>query len=247
MPLWGPPCPQQGLLPGHVCNLPLLPEEWTPEKVLQEHEDRYGWQSNFSFTPPLKSPVLWSPPTPTCLANPRSRWPSYTKTISALAVAEARAQVCVAGLSLFSSLHIRPALLQRQAGLSDMADLQLKCLGSTLCRVSLGGRSTLQDISFVQLAKNFYLSLDACKGLGLVPPTFPNSVAHVLVEETSCKAAPPCPHYPTNQAAHPAIHTAGGERSSARAVLTLHLAPPHVHATPRHPCQSIGRRKSRCR
>ncbi|KAK8387813.1 hypothetical protein O3P69_020024 [Scylla paramamosain] len=48
------------------------------------------------------------------------------------AVADTGAQVCVAGAALLSSLNIQPTQLQGRAGLRDVADLPLRCLGS--CR-----------------------------------------------------------------------------------------------------------------
>ncbi|MPC22052.1 hypothetical protein E2C01_015058 [Portunus trituberculatus] len=46
------------------------------------------------------------------------------------AVADTGAQVCVAGAALLSSLYIQSMQLQGRAGLRDVADLPLQCLGS---------------------------------------------------------------------------------------------------------------------
>ena len=89
------------------------------------------------------------------------------------AVADTGAQVCVAGPSLMSAINLKPALLQRRAGLLDVADLPLKCMGSAPCRISCGGKSTVHAVYFVKTAKQFYLSLSACKDFGLVPDDFP--------------------------------------------------------------------------
>lgn len=94
-----------------------------------------------------------------------------------VAVADTGAQVCVAGPSVMSALNIQPTQLKRQAGLRDVANIHLKCMGSAPCIVKGGGRSTLQEVYFVHSAKNFYLSLDACKDLGLVHRNFPIYVA----------------------------------------------------------------------
>ena len=55
----------------------------------------------------------------------------------------------------------------------DVADLHLECMGSAPCLVERGGQSTLQEVYFIQSVKKFYLSLDACKDLGLVHRNFP--------------------------------------------------------------------------
>ncbi|KAK8383417.1 hypothetical protein O3P69_019064 [Scylla paramamosain] len=60
------------------------------------------------------------------------------------AVADTGAQVCVAGAALLSSLNIQPTQLQGCAGLRDVADLPLRCLGSCRCDIYLGGHATQQ-------------------------------------------------------------------------------------------------------
>ena len=113
------------------------------------------------------------------------------------AVADTGAQVCVAGPALLSSINLRPALLQRRAGLRDVADLPLKCMGSAPCHIKCGERSTVQDVYFMKTAKRFYISLKACKELGLVSETFPHqptSVASVGVEVFTPTAS--LPHKP---------------------------------------------------
>ena len=90
------------------------------------------------------------------------------------AVADTGAQVCVAGEALLSSLHIKPAQLRGRAALRDVADLPLQCLGSHRCLISLGGLVAEQDVYFIPSAKSLFLSLSACKELGLVPASFPH-------------------------------------------------------------------------
>ncbi|KAK8374316.1 hypothetical protein O3P69_018358 [Scylla paramamosain] len=90
------------------------------------------------------------------------------------AVADTGAQVCVAGAALLSSLNIQPTQLQGCAGLRDVADLPLRCLGSCRCDIYLGGHATQQEVYFVPSARSLFLSLSACKELGLVPAGFPH-------------------------------------------------------------------------
>lgn len=52
-----------------------------------------------------------------------------------------------------------PTMLQQQVGLRDVVDLPLKCLGSAVCSITLGGRSMEQAIYFIQLAKALFLLL----------------------------------------------------------------------------------------
>ena len=90
------------------------------------------------------------------------------------AVADTGAQVCVAGSDLMSSLGLRPAMMNRQAGLRDLAKIPLKCWGSAPCNIKLPDRATVQEVSFAHGVEGLYLSKSACVGLGLVRPDFPN-------------------------------------------------------------------------
>ncbi|KAK8392167.1 hypothetical protein O3P69_017638 [Scylla paramamosain] len=111
------------------------------------------------------------------------------------AVADTGAQVCVAGAALLSSLNIQPTQLQGRAGLWDVADLPLRCLGSCRCDIYLGGHATQQEVYFVPSARSLFLSLSACKELGLVPAGFPHhslpTVQAVEARDTTAEPAQP--------------------------------------------------------
>ncbi|XP_063888612.1 uncharacterized protein K02A2.6-like [Scylla paramamosain] len=111
------------------------------------------------------------------------------------AVADTGAQVCVAGAALLSSLNIQPTQLQGRAGLRDVADLPLRCLGSCRCDIYLGGHATQQEVYFVPSARSLFLSLSACKELGLVPAGFPHhslpTVQAVEARDTTAEPAQP--------------------------------------------------------
>lgn len=92
---------------------------------------------------------------------------------SVLAVADTGAMVCVAGAALMSKLQLCTDELRKCRDLRDVADMRVQCLGSATCHISSGDRSTQQNVYFVRSAKDLYLSLGACKGLGLVPEDFP--------------------------------------------------------------------------
>ena len=115
------------------------------------------------------------------------------KNTHTYAVADTGAQVCVAGPSLMSSINLRPALLQRRAGLRDVANLPLKCMGSAPCQIVCGGTSTVQDVYFMKTAKQFYLSLAACRDLGLVHEDFPHQTLLVASTGMSRASGPPTP------------------------------------------------------
>ncbi|KAK8405460.1 hypothetical protein O3P69_001794 [Scylla paramamosain] len=84
------------------------------------------------------------------------------------AVADTGAQVCVAGPKLMSLLGLRPALLQRQAGIRDLARILLSSLGAAACHISLPSHTTVQDVHFVENVERLYLSCTTCKDLGLI-------------------------------------------------------------------------------
>lgn len=113
-----------------------------------------------------------------------------------MAVADTGAQVCVAGPSLLAKLGIKEAGLIRKGGLRDVADLPLTCLGTVECCFALDGRSTRQDVFVVKTARNVFLSLAACKDLGLVPDAFPFHIpaaAGTGVDSVSDPSLPPPP------------------------------------------------------
>ena len=97
-----------------------------------------------------------------------------TSSRSVTAVADTGAMVCVAGPALLNTLGVSHSHLRPVGDLRDVADKRLRCMGSVVCSISTNGASTTQPIYFVQTAKTLYLSFDACKGLGLLPPCFPH-------------------------------------------------------------------------
>lgn len=113
-----------------------------------------------------------------------------------MAVADTGAQVCVAGPALLAKLGVKERGLLRKGGLRDVADLPLACLGTFECCFALDGRSTRQEVFVVKTARNLFLSLTACKDLGLVPDTFPFHVptaAGTRMESVSDPELPPTP------------------------------------------------------
>ena len=94
-------------------------------------------------------------------------------TASVLAVADICAMVCVASTALMSKLQVRTDELRKCRDLIDVADMWVQCLSYTTCHIGSGDRSTKQEVYFVRSAKDLYLSLGGCKGLGLVPVDFP--------------------------------------------------------------------------
>lgn len=93
---------------------------------------------------------------------------------SVAAVVDTGAMVCVAGPGLLHALKVPRCQLQPVGGLRDVADKPLKCMGAAMCTFSACGTTATQPIYFLSSAKTLYLSYDACKGLGLLPPDFPH-------------------------------------------------------------------------
>lgn len=65
-------------------------------------------------------------------------------------------------------------MLTQCKGLCDVADVLLKPLGSATCQIQYDGRSTTQEVFFVETASRCYISLEPCKQLGLVHSNFPH-------------------------------------------------------------------------
>ena len=105
------------------------------------------------------------------------------------AVPDTGAQVCVAGPAILAKLKVEPAKLRWRRGLRDFANIQMKCLGSMLCSISFNGRCSTREVYFMKSSIDFYLSLDTCKDLGLVPDEFPNHTPKLSHAPTAASAA----------------------------------------------------------
>ncbi|XP_076063459.1 uncharacterized protein LOC143038319 [Oratosquilla oratoria] len=103
--------------------------------------------------------------------------------IKVTAVADTGAQVCVAGPAMMTSLGLKPAQLQRRAGIRDLAKIPITSLGATPCRIGIHGRSTVQDVYFVRSVERMYLSFTTCKELGLIDANFPRPLPLVANAE----------------------------------------------------------------
>ncbi|MPC62648.1 hypothetical protein E2C01_056737 [Portunus trituberculatus] len=114
-----------------------------------------------------------------------------------MAMADTVAQVCVAEPALLAKLGLQCIqAYPKKGGLRDVADLPLACLGTVECCFALDGRSTRQEVFMVKTARNLFISLTACKELGLVPDTFPFHVptaAGTGLEPVSDPGLPPTP------------------------------------------------------
>ncbi|KAK8394251.1 hypothetical protein O3P69_006442 [Scylla paramamosain] len=109
------------------------------------------------------------------------------KPVGTQVVPDTGAQVCVAGPKLMGALGIPRSLLKRRGGLRDVANVLLRPLGSATCSVQYCGRSTTQEVFFVESANRFYISLEACKQLGLVHSDFPHQLpsAATVMQDTN--------------------------------------------------------------
>ncbi|XP_045122674.1 uncharacterized protein LOC123511117 [Portunus trituberculatus] len=115
------------------------------------------------------------------------------------AIADTGAQVCVAGPTLLKILGLAPRQLRGRAGLRDLAGINLPTLGATTCHFSIPGHSTQQDVYFVKSVEKIYLSLDACRDLGLVHADFPQPPLREVASvggESGSGASPPPPRPP---------------------------------------------------
>ncbi|KAK4313454.1 hypothetical protein Pmani_015211 [Petrolisthes manimaculis] len=116
-------------------------------------------------------------PEPTVIVMVTAKVSSAVQKVDA--IADTGAQVCVAGPNLLSVLDLKPAQLLRRAGIRDLAKIPLTSLGAAVCRISVGECSTVQEVYFIKSVERMYLSLTACKELGIVHPDFPKPVPMV--------------------------------------------------------------------
>ena len=102
------------------------------------------------------------------------------------AVADTGAEVCIAGLTQAKSLGIDVNHMQKsQVVLQHAAGGSMNILGKCDVTIFHGGKCVTEDIYFVSGTNKLFLSLHACKSLGLVDPEFPH---HVVDEARNCGA-----------------------------------------------------------
>ncbi len=93
----------------------------------------------------------------------------------AFAIPDTGAEGTVAGLQLLKDLDIKPNQLKRDSRRTvvgiDGSDL--RPMGTLQVDLRLQGRQTTEKITFCHGIEKFYLSREACKRLGIVPPYFP--------------------------------------------------------------------------
>ena len=89
-------------------------------------------------------------------------------------VPETGAQLCVTRPELLATLGIRMASLKRGGSLRDVANVSLNPMGSFTCHMQYGDRSTTHEVFVIKTATRCYISLQACRDLGLVHADFPH-------------------------------------------------------------------------
>lgn len=158
------------------------------------------------------------------------------------AVPDTGAQVCVAGPDLLAALGVKPASLTRRGTLRDVANLSLQPSGSFPCRVQYGSKATVQEVFVMKSATRCYLSLQACRDLGLVPMDFPHhaTVAGATASDvgnTSTDSTPPRPTslpFPPLEENVPRLeewllcHFSGSTFDTNRSPLRVMAGEPHV-------------------
>ena len=125
-----------------------------------------------------------------------------SKLICTQVVPDTGAQMCVAGLKLMGALDIPHSLLKRQGSRHDVANMLLQPLGSATCSMQYCGRSTTQEVFFVESASRFYISLEACKQLGLVHSDFPHQppTAAIVTRDSNSNRPTPADNIPPRPA-----------------------------------------------
>ncbi|XP_076058554.1 uncharacterized protein LOC143035571 [Oratosquilla oratoria] len=164
---------------------------------------------------------------------------------STTAIAGTGAQVCVAGPKLLKALGLSPRQLKGRTGLRDLANINLPTLGTITCHFSIPGRST-QQVYFVRSVRQVYLSLAACKDLGLVHEGFPHpplpTIASVGGGSSDSRGPPPRPAtmpFPPLEENVPRLqewllgHFSTSSFDTDRYPLPIMAGPPHhIHLSP---------------
>ena len=93
------------------------------------------------------------------------------------AIADTGAECCVAGPKEMTILGLRARDLDKPSStIRHAGGGALKVFGTKECTLQLGDRTTLQKVHFVQGMERMFLSVKACKSLGLVDAEFPHHI-----------------------------------------------------------------------
>ena len=96
-----------------------------------------------------------------------------------LAVADTGAECCVAGPKEMALLGLKVKDLDKPSStIRHAGGGALRVLGSRKCTLRLGDRTADQKVHFVQRIERMFLSVKACKSLGLVDVKFPHHIQY---------------------------------------------------------------------
>ena len=115
----------------------------------------------------------------------RSTLRGPTDTANILAVADTGCQSCLAGTSLLRQLglhasHLTPTTMKMRA--ANQAAIGI--IGALAVRITHSGKMSRQIVYITGSTDKFFLSLETCKDLGLIPDSFP-SAAPVMTESST--------------------------------------------------------------
>ena len=109
------------------------------------------------------------------------RFHSPTITANTLAIADTGCQSCLAGTSLLKQLGLKvsdltPTSMKMRAANKDPIQIMgALALRITCTKDSMRSRTTRQIVYISQATDRFFLSMEACKELGIIPASFPST------------------------------------------------------------------------
>ena len=116
-----------------------------------------------------------------------STLPGPSDTANVLAVADTGCQSCLAGTSLLHQLglnasHLTPTTMKMRA--ANRA--AIKIIGAMAVRMVHSGRMSRQIVYITDSTDKLFLSMEACKDLGLIPDSFPSATPVMTESSASC-------------------------------------------------------------
>ena len=83
------------------------------------------------------------------------------------------ANICLAGPDHLNELGIANSITRCDITVHVVGGSQISCFGQIRVRISIGTHHTEQNLFFCRRVQRFFLSCQACKELGIIPPSFP--------------------------------------------------------------------------
>ena len=150
---------------GHFASVCL----WRRSSATTTDIDRSVGQANNLFALSIVAPLTSTVP---ASVTPLHTLVSHCATQLYL-FPDTGANICFAGPDHLNELGVANSITRCDKTVRVVGGSQISCFGQIRVRISIGTHHTEQNLFFCRSVQRFFLSCQACKELGIIPPSFP--------------------------------------------------------------------------